>query len=162
MCVYVYIRSGIEFRFRWSIAYTLEHSNTVVRVSLEDLSLFTVIRFGYSPELFSCCEEGTGKKETGKEKGEDRPTEKLFDQVSVDGKLNQIGLDKATRIRGYMNHALLSFPLFFFFSRLLKVYLTLRFDDYFDIIFISTTRLRMSDKNSVRDKASSSIITRIS
>lgn len=115
MCVYVYIRSGIEFRFRWSIAYTLEHSNTVVRVSLEDLSLFTVIRFGYSPELFSCCEEGTGKKETGKEKGEDRPTEKLFDQVSVDGKLNQIGLDKATRIRGYMNHALLSFPLFFFF-----------------------------------------------
>lgn len=51
----------------------------------------------------------------GKEKREDRPTEKLFDQVSVDGKLNQIGLDKATRIRGYINHALLRILLPYFF-----------------------------------------------
>lgn len=56
----------------------------------------------------SAWKEGNGQ-------GKKRGAEKLFDQVSVNGKLNQIGLDKATRIRGYMNHALLpdSFPLFF-------------------------------------------------
>lgn len=96
----MYIRSGIEFRFRWSIAYTPGHSNSVIRVSLEDLSLFTVIRFGYSLELFprAARRDGRrGKKE--KRARKKRGSEKLFDQVSVDGKSNQIGLDKA-KIRG--------------------------------------------------------------
>lgn len=150
----MYIRSGIEFRFRWSIAYTPGHSNSVVRVSLEDLSLFTVIRFGYSLELFPRAARRDGrrgkKEKRARKKGGRGGSEKLFDQVSVDGKLNQIGLDKAGRKSVvYKPRALLpsnSFPIFFFFFfSSLSVYLVLNyFDDYsFQYFFHFDGKIKM-------------------
>lgn len=77
-------------------------------------------------------------------------SEKLFDQVSVDGKLNQIGLDKAGRKSVvYKPRALLpsnSFPIFFFFFfSSLSVYLVLNyFDDYsFQYFFHFDGKIKM-------------------
>lgn len=103
--------------------------------------------------LPSCCEEGRPawkEGETGKEKGGGGGSEKLFDQVSVDGKLNQIGLDKAGRKSVvYKPRALLpsnSFPIFFFFFfSSLSVYLVLDyFDDYsFQYFFHFDGKIKM-------------------
>lgn len=75
------VRPGIEFRFRQSIAYTFEHSNSVVRVSRGPLVIYC---HPIRPLPETPLEQGEQARRTvrTKEQGEGRKARKPFDRAS--------------------------------------------------------------------------------